>query len=137
MKLVIEKSKENTILPEVMKSAIKLFVEKGIERTTTKDIAKLSGVSEGALYRHFKSKNDLAWYIFTTNLNEFSNYLSGEVESEKSSYERIKKFVTVCFDSYEKNKNLFTFLILSEHRELDKYSVNHMHPGHVAIKIVE
>lgn len=137
MKLIIDEDKKKTKLPKVMKAAIKLFNKKGIDGTTIKDIARAADVSEGALYRHFKGKDELAWHIFTTNLHEFSLNLSKYIEQEKTSLDKIRAFVSFCFESFEKEKDLFTYLILSEHRELDKFPDSNIHPGHVAMKIVE
>ena len=72
MPLIVDANKSHTLLPRIMRAAIKLFVAKGIEATTTKDIAKTSGVSEGALYRHFKSKDELAYHLFTVHVNDFT-----------------------------------------------------------------
>jgi len=42
------------------RAALTLFVDKSIEGVSTKSIAEAAGVSEGLLYRHFKSKADLS-----------------------------------------------------------------------------
>ena len=44
----------------IERAALILFVEKSIEGVSTKSIAAYARVSEGLLYRHFKSKADLA-----------------------------------------------------------------------------
>ena len=44
--------------------ALRLFVEKGIAETSIRDIARATHVAEGALYRHYASKDDLAWRLF-------------------------------------------------------------------------
>ncbi len=137
MKLVLDKTKQNTVMPKVMKAAVKLFVEKGIDGTTTKDIAEKSGVSEGALYRHFKSKDELAWYIFSKNLNEFSLDLMARVSAEKKTYDKIRVYISICFKAFEEDRDLFTYLILSENRELRKFPVTHTHPGHVAMALIK
>lgn len=137
MKLIIDNSKKNTKLPKVMRAAIRWFVQKGIEGTTIKDIARHAGVAEGALYRHFKSKEDLAWHLFSTHLNQFSIELMGKVLSRKECRARVEVFISECLSAFEKERDLFTYLILSEHRELKKFSSHHMHPGHVVLKIIE
>ena len=49
-----------TAKARIERGALELFVEKSIEGVSTKSIAETASVSEGLLYRHFKSKADLA-----------------------------------------------------------------------------
>ena len=120
-----------------MRAAIHIFVAKGIDGTTIKEIAREAGVAEGALYRHFKSKEELAWHLFSTHLNQFTAELMTRVYPESTAQARIGKFVQECFDAYESDRDLFTYLILREHSELDKFAKTSLHPGHVVLKIVE
>jgi AcrR family transcriptional regulator len=43
----------------VLETALKLFRRRGFERTTMRDIAEAAGLSLGAAYHYFRSKNDL------------------------------------------------------------------------------
>ena len=63
MKFIVDAAKTKTVLPRVMRAAVRLFVAKGIDGTTIKDIAAAGGGSEGALYRHFQSKEELAYAL--------------------------------------------------------------------------
>lgn len=57
--------KNTTTKKELMdKAAIELFACKGLSGTTIKDIAKKAGVTEGALYRHYASKEEMALVLF-------------------------------------------------------------------------
>lgn len=49
-----------TAKARIERAALTLFVDKSIEGVSTKSIAALANVSEGLLYRHFKSKHDLS-----------------------------------------------------------------------------
>ena len=44
---------------QIIQESITLIAEKGIQGLTMKNLASAIGVSEPALYRHFKSKNDI------------------------------------------------------------------------------
>jgi AcrR family transcriptional regulator len=136
MHFIVEQSKTKTLLPKIMRAAVRLFVEKGIDGTTTKDIAAKSGVSEGALYRHFKSKEDLAYHLFAVHVNDFTMDLATRVAEVSDFRQKVHAYITTCFEAFETERDLFTYLILSEHRELDRFPSTFKHPGHVAVDLV-
>ena len=43
----------------ILDAAAELFIHYGFDKTTVSDIANEAGVSKGAIYLHFKSKDDL------------------------------------------------------------------------------
>lgn len=50
--------------PKIERAAVELFISEGIDAATTRQIAERAGVSEGALYRHYKGKDELAEALF-------------------------------------------------------------------------
>ena len=51
-----------SIDPEAVAAlALKMFAERGYERTSMEDIAREAGVGRKSLYRHFANKADLVW----------------------------------------------------------------------------
>lgn len=52
---------------EILRAAMKLFSEHGLAATSIRDIAKASGYTNPALYKHFASKEELAVYLFETS----------------------------------------------------------------------
>lgn len=137
MNIIIDQTKEKTKLPGVMRAALKLFVKKGIDGTTIKDIAREAKVAEGALYRHFKSKDDLAWHLFSTHLDAFTKELQEKVFAHPGARERVQTFVAESFAAFESDPDLYTYLILREHSELEKFAAVYAHPGDVVIRIIE
>jgi len=43
----------------ILKAALQLFAEQGFDSTSTSKVAKLAGVSEGLIFRHFNNKEGL------------------------------------------------------------------------------
>lgn len=43
----------------IINAALKLFAEEGFKSSSTSKVAKLAGVSEGLIFRHFKNKDGL------------------------------------------------------------------------------
>lgn len=48
---------------QIMDAAVRCFARKGFHETTLQDVFRESGLSAGAVYRYFKSKNDLVQAI--------------------------------------------------------------------------
>ena len=62
-----EKTRES-----IIDSAIQIFSDQGIARTTLAEIAKSAGVTRGAIYWHFKNKEDLVTALWDEFLEPFA-----------------------------------------------------------------
>ncbi len=82
---------------KIYKIAIDLMEKKGFENITIEEISKKAGVSVGAFYHYFESKNDILIEIF----NRFDGYFRNEVKDKlikENAYDQIVLF----FDYYAK-----------------------------------
>ena len=48
----------------ILTEALSLFAEKGVEGTSIRDIALAVGIVDAALYRHFRSKDEIVSEVF-------------------------------------------------------------------------
>ncbi len=62
------KTKEHLML-----AALETFYQKGIARTSLNEIAQAAGVTRGALYWHFKNKEDLFDALFQRICDDIEN----------------------------------------------------------------
>ena len=63
----------------ILEAAFRLFMEKGYEHTSIQDIIdNLGGLSKGAIYHHFKSKEDILVAV-TDKMTEESNQMLAEI----------------------------------------------------------
>jgi len=69
---------------EICDIAARLFAKKGFEKTTTRDISKSVGISNGALYYYFSSKEDLLYQILDETLSEGLKLIKEIEQSDKS-----------------------------------------------------
>ena len=53
---------------KILDAAEKLLLLKGMARVTTKEIARETGLSEGALYRHFDHKEEIFFALMARHL---------------------------------------------------------------------
>ncbi|WP_262316627.1 TetR/AcrR family transcriptional regulator [Lacticaseibacillus parakribbianus] len=62
----------------VLKASLELFAKQGFSRTSTGDIAKAAGVSEGTVYKRFKTKEDILQAILAPFFAEVVPKAAGE-----------------------------------------------------------
>lgn len=67
----------------ILEAATRLFIEKGYEHTSIQDIiSNLGGLSKGAIYHHFKSKEDILEAV-TDKMTEESNKILEGIRDRK------------------------------------------------------
>lgn len=67
----------------ILDVAFRLFMEKGYEHTSIQDIIDhLGGLSKGAIYHHFKSKEDILVAV-TDRMTEESNQMLAEIRDRR------------------------------------------------------
>jgi len=137
MHWLFEAKKRDTKLPQLIRAAVKLFVEQGIDATTTKQIAEAADVAEGTLYRHFRSKEEMASTVFLTHLEAFSREADKAAAPLSHTKDKIHALVLCYFAFFEAERTLFEYILASEHRELKKYPVTFRQPLHVLMDILE
>lgn len=91
---------------EILDGAVKLFSEKGYDKTSISDIATCLGISQGLCYRYFKSKED----IFKSAIDEYAKSIAYEMievitSSELTIEEKIKS--QWDFQDLEKKKSSY------------------------------
>jgi len=71
MAIADRKAKEKEDLKAlILKGAKKLFVEKGVEQTTIRSIAKAINYSVGTVYVYFKDKNEILYALHTQGFTQ-------------------------------------------------------------------
>ena len=65
----------------ILDAAVKLIVHYGYDKTTVSDIAKEAGISKGAVYLHFESKDALFEALL---IREMKNYAEAWLEGIES-----------------------------------------------------
>jgi len=75
------------------RGALELFVRQGISETTTKQIAAHCEMSEGNIYRHYASKEDLARELLSDQMTRISDALKDAIAEEQPLKETILTLV--------------------------------------------
>jgi AcrR family transcriptional regulator len=86
---------------EILDGAMKLFSEKGYDRTSISDISISLGISQGLCYRYFKSKEE----IFESAIEEYANNIADEmIKVIKSSDMSLEEKITGKWNFYDLEK---------------------------------
>lgn len=86
---------------QILETCQKLIQTLGLARVTTKEIAKASGLSEGALYRHFEHKEDVFLAVFEKQVVWLAGFLSAKVAGEGEVTENLRQIALNILKYYE------------------------------------
>ena len=102
----------------VTRTALELFVKKGVKETTIRDIAEAAGVAEGTLYRHYKSKEALAEALFTESYEAMASALREIWVASPTFRAALDGMIGFFCRSFDEDWVLFSYLLISQHRHL-------------------
>ena len=108
----------------IEKAAIRLFVEKGVAETSVRDIARSVEISEGALYRHFVSKEDLVWDVFERNYVAFAGRLDALAQAETTARAQLAAMIRGFCLAHDEDPALFRFLLFVQHGQLSRLGLD-------------
>jgi TetR/AcrR family transcriptional regulator len=74
---------------QIVDSAEKIFLEKGLEGTTMEEIADAAELSKGTLYLYFKSKEELYFTVNMRGLRLLSGILASVIDNQLTAAENI------------------------------------------------
>ena len=84
--------RRNNRREQLLDAAAVLFVEKGFNGTSTREIAKATGMLPGSLYYHFPSKEDLLVAVFEEGVQRISACVDAALASaEMDPWARLQK----------------------------------------------
>jgi len=100
---------------KVERAAVDLFAANGFDGVSIADIAGAAGVSQGALYRHYASKEELGWALFSSAYlrtgEELDRIRTGEAEFDAAVTAMIAHFCAL----YDEDPALFRFMLITQH----------------------
>lgn len=99
----------------INRCAMELFVEKSIAGTSVRDIAEKAGVADGTLYRHYKSKEDLAWRLFQDNYIALSHILDAVQSKHQHGIAKLQAIIECMGEAFDDDPAFFHYLFLSQH----------------------
>lgn len=115
MSVVIFKMKKNVTLrqQEIIASARSIIINEGIESLTVRRIAHVIKITDGALYKHFKSKRE----ILSLLIDDIGETLLATIRlSSNQSDDPLEKLQNIFFShlSYAEQRRGVSFIVISQ-----------------------
>lgn len=99
---------------KILVAALACFADFGYDATRIRAIAERAGVSEGALYRHYASKEAIAQALYADHLDHLSKRLLDIGAQDSTPETQVREIVAMALRSYRDNAAAFTFVLLRQ-----------------------
>ena len=108
----VRKTKEDTekTIDDLLDSAISLFIKQGYSAVTLEQIATKIGMTRGAFYHHFHSKDDILNAVIKRERNSFENKLAELFKEKLEPKEHLKKILDHIVTNFFENKRFNRFI---------------------------
>lgn len=116
---------------KILEAAKRLFLENGYDNTTIQDIAdELDGLTKGAVYHHFKSKEDIICALSDKLFNDSNPFAAVKQRTDLSALQKMREVIKLNQSNTQaaqiniqvlpllKNPRIFAELIDSNRRNL-------------------
>ena len=85
---------------QIADAAVEMFLERGFHKTTTRQIARAAGISNGLLYEYVSSKEDILYLVCTLIHTEMQNAVSDALKRADAGIHplaaAIRDYLRVC-----------------------------------------
>ena len=114
-------SNKDKSINQILDAALEVFVKKGYAKTRMDDIVDLSGLSKGAIYHHYSSKNEL----FLSLIDHWETYFFTDILkktlTDKNPDDLLREIVIDVVNAFKTKKYVFLaeleFWSLANHDE--------------------
>ena len=95
----------------ILKSARKLFFDKGFKSVTVEQIARRAELSKGSIYLHFRSKEEIYSQILLNDIAAFQKKISTLLQSGDTPTGIFIRFSQIYIDFFLNDRELFRILM--------------------------
>jgi AcrR family transcriptional regulator len=109
---------------EIATDAMAVFAKKGYYKTNLKDIAQAAGMGRSSLYKYFKNKDEIYYYIIKRAYDSFEDQVDALMAMEMSNMDRLEALAAYLAETL-KNTTIsnrfveFWMVIHSKDKELE------------------
>lgn len=108
--------------------ALTLFVARGVDAVSVRDITAAADVRAGTLYVHWSSKDALIEDLFRTGFDRYGGRIAAVLAAPGDFAARLAALVVLVCRIHDEDETLFAFLLLTQHRNLAGVPGGATHP---------
>ena len=102
----------------VVEKALELFLRKGIKRTSIKDIARASGLTDRSVYRYFENKTEIVlatMFLFWEHISaQAENLVSGQSYQGMTGIEQVSTIIRFYASMYLEHPEHVRYILQAE-----------------------
>ncbi|WP_338448800.1 TetR/AcrR family transcriptional regulator [Niallia oryzisoli] len=111
----------------IMEKALELFAKQGFEATSIKQITDYCGISKGAFYLSFKSKDELILTLIDHFMIQITSDIDYIVKNTNDDDKLLYEFYYTTFESFQKHSDFAKILIKEQSQTLNKELIEKIH----------
>lgn len=92
---------------EIFHQVVNVFLRKGFQETSMREIAEAAGLGKSTLYDYFKTKDEILVYYFEDQLNDLMVEAQQIAIQNKTADRRLREITQMHMEFLQANKNLF------------------------------
>ncbi len=101
---------------EIFHQVVNVFLKKGFQETSMREIAEAAGLGKSTLYDYFKTKDEILVYFFEDQLNDMAAEAQRIAMQNSTADIRLRKIMEAYIESLQANKSLFMKLTMELQR---------------------
>ncbi len=101
---------------EIFHQVVNVFLKKGFQETSMREIAEAAGLGKSTLYDYFKTKDEILLYYFQDQLNDLTEAAQQIALQNEAADERLRQITQMHMDFLQANKSLFMKLSMEAQR---------------------
>lgn len=103
---------------QIERTALEMFVTKGIAETSVREIATAAGVSLGAIYNHFSGKDELANEMFLGAWTDIARGLRERAQDNEGFAAKLTSMIRYIYRRFDQDWLLVTYVFMTRHVHL-------------------
>ena len=101
---------------EIFHQVVNIFLKKGFQETSMREVAEAAGLGKSTLYDYFKTKDEILVYFFEEQSNDMVEEAQKVALQNLSADKRLRQVMQKYLENLLANKNLFLKLTAESQR---------------------